>query len=479
MPSRVRFALCLAGLAYVAGLPYAALAQTTMSLREVVDRAVEQSLVVENAQQQLALDRATLRRDEFARYPTVSSQNSGGYQFGFAIDPTTNILEQQTIGFLNLSLDANATLFSGGRINKSIAQSRAQLAASESSVAAAEQDVALQAAQLYLESLLAREAEGNANLLRDQFAAQLRVLGSRIAAGQVAPVDSFELAANVARQDQVLIAARNQQRLARLRLAQLLRLPPDQELRLASAETLDLDAVLLAEVTPAELFAAARDRQPNLRAAQLAEEAAALGVDVARAGYYPTLSAFGQANTRFSSQAVRRSQGDEVIVEQDLVFDGQAVTVGFPQRPLLLEEIPFTEQLSDFFGQAVGLSLRIPIFSQGQNDAAVARARVAVDQARTRREQAELDLRIDTEQALLSAQNARAEVAAARRALNAAQASYDTAVRRAEFGAGSNFDLSDQQLLLEQAQNALLQARYQYVFNAKVVDFYLGRPLSL
>ena len=450
-----------------------------MSLAEVVERAVAQSLIVDAARQRVTGARIDVRESELSRYPSLALQNSGGYQFGLNVDPTTNLLERQTIGFLNFSLDANATLYAGGRIKNSIARNRASVAAAEAELEASEQDVSLEAARLYLETLLAKEAQGNAELLRDQAQARLRALNARIEAGALAPVQRFEPESTVARQEQRVIAAENAARLSRLRLAQLLRLAPDEELRLAMTETLDFDAVLLPEVTAAELYAAALKRQPSVRAARLSEDAAVLGVEVARAGYFPTLSAFGQANTRYSSQAIERVEGDPELRDQTVIFNGQEVTLGFLSPTVALVEPGLTDQLSDFFGQAVGLSLRIPVFTQGRNDAAVGRARNFAEQARTQREQAELELRSETEQALLNAVNARAEVAAARRALDAAQASYDAAVRRVEFGAGNDFDLTDQQLLLEQAQNALLQARYQYVFNAKVVDFYLGRPLSL
>ena len=461
-------------------LTASAITAQTMTLREVVDRAVEQSLLVEGAEQELALSRVDLRQTERSRYPSLALQNSGGYQFGLNVDPTTNLLERQTIGFLNFSLDAGATLYGGGRINNTLKQNRASVAAAEASLADRRQDVALQATQLYLEALLAAEALDNAELLRNQIAAQLRTLEGRITAGQLAPVDRFESDARLARQEQAVVAAGSARRLAVLRLEQLLRLPPGTSLEVSVPETLDLDGVQVPDVDAAALYAAARDRQPGVRAAELSQEAAAAGIEVAKSGYRPTLNAFGQANTRYSSQAIRRvPDGTATISEQTVLFNGQEVTFGFPQPNLAIEEIPLTEQLSDFFGQAVGLSLRIPIFSQGQNDATLARAETRLAQARLQREQEELDLRSETEQALLNARNARAEVAAARRALAAAQAAFDAATRRAELGAGNDFDLSDQQLLLEQAQITLLRARYQYVFNAKVVDFYLGRPLTL
>ncbi len=451
-----------------------------MTLQQVVDRAVEQSLSVDNAEQELAAGAAELRQSRLARYPSLAAQGNGGYQFGLNVDPTTNSLKQQSIGFMSYSLDAFATLYQGGRLNNTIARNRASLAAAEATVAARKQDIALQAAQLYLEALLAEEGRRNAETLVAQTTSQLARVDARIAAGRLAPVERFELAATLARQEQSVVTSGNAQALAVLRLAQLLRLPSEQPLQLASAEAFDLDAVTLEEVASAELVEAARARQPALRAAQFNEQAAAYGTELARAGFRPTVSIFGQANTRYSSAA--RSfidDGTEVANEQRIVFNGQEQTITFLQRGFSQRRTPFGQQLNDFFGQSVGLQVRIPIFSQGQNTAALARAESFREQASIQRAQAELDFRIEVEQALLNARAARAEVAAARRALAAAQASLEAAERRLELGAGAELDLSDQQLLLEQAQIALLRARYQYVFNAKVVDFYLGRPLAL
>ena len=476
MPAPRRLPLLAAATAFAT-----ALAGQPMTLREVVDRAVAQSLIVDGAEQRLSASRVELRRSELARYPSLAFQSGGGFQFGLNVDPTTNLLEQQTIGFTNFSLDAGATLYAGGRLRNAVKRDRAGLAAAEAELAAARQDIALQTTQLYLEALLATEAVGNAENLRDQAASRLRTITGRVGAGQAAPADQLQPEAELARQEQAVVSARNARELARLNLEQLLRLPPGERLELSAPETLGLDAVALADVTPAELYAAAAERQPDLRAARLGEEAARYDVEVAKAGYRPTVSAFGQANTRYSSQAIRRAadDGPPVIESQTVIINGQEVELGFPQPNIRLEDIPLTDQLSDFFGQAVGLNLRVPIFSQGLNDASRGLAEARAEQARIDRERAELELRTATEQALAGARNARAEVAAARRALDAAERAYAAAQRRTELGAGTGFDITDQRLLLEQAQITLLRARYQYVFNAKVVDFYLGRPLEL
>ena len=457
-----------------------AAAQTPMTLQEVVDRAVTRSLLVDNAELQLAQSRVDLRQNELSRYPSLSAQGSGGYQFGLNIDPTTNTLQQQALGFMSYSLDAGVNLYQGGRIRRSIAQSRANIAASEATVESRRQDVALQAAQFYLEVLLAGEEAAAADTRLAQARAQLDRTTRLIAGGQLAPVDSFELAAQLARQAQGAQAARNAEALARLRLGQLLRLTAGETLALAPAGSLDLDAVQLPDVTTAELYSSAVARQPAVRAAQLNVAAAELGIAVARSGYLPTVSAFGQLNTRYSSQAVEFQSDNTIAVNTEKVLiNGSEVEIGFPRPGGALVEKPIGDQFRDFFGQALGLSVRVPIFSNGQNRAAVDRAQLAVDLARLQETQAEQDVEIAVGQALQAARNARAEVEAARRALRAAQAAADAAERRSTLGAGSSFELTNAQILLEQAQVTLLRARYQYVFNAKVVDFYLGRPLAL
>ncbi len=455
-------------------------AQEALGLQAVVDRAVEQSLLVDNAELQLLQSRVDLRQNELSRYPSLSANGNAGYQFGLNVDPTTNTLRQQALGFMSYSLDAGVNIYQGGLIKRSIAQNRASIAASEASIEGARQDVSLQAAQFYLEALLAGEELTAAQSRVAQARAQLDRVDRLIAGGQLAPVERFELDAQLARQEQAVLAATNARSFALLRLGQLLRLPAGTPVNIAPSETLDFDAVVLEDISQAALYAAARERQPKIRSAKLSAQAAQLGIDVAKTRYLPTIGAFGQLNTRYSSEAPEfTSDGTFEYVTQPAQINGVDVLFGIPQAGGSATTKPVGDQFRDFFGQSVGLSLRVPIFSNGQNKSAVERARLAVDRANLQVTQAELDLEIEVGQALQAAQNARAEVAASRRAVEAAQAAYNAAERRAALGAGSTYDFTNAQILLEQAQVALLRARYQYVFNAKVVDFYLGRPLSL
>ena len=452
----------------------------TLTLKQAVEQAVEQSLDVQQAKLQLRSDEITLHNTELSRYPSINFRTTGGYQFGLSVDRTTNALVQQSSGFLTPSLDASAPIYQGGRIRRTIIQNRSQIAASEANVEVAQQNVSLQVAQNYLEALLAKEELYAAETRLKEAKAELDRFTKLIAAGSAAQVGQLELQSTVARLEQGLVTAKNQLQLSELRLKQLIRMPIDEVLTLLDPNTIDFDAINLQPVSGVELYQAALSRQPSIRAAEFGEVAAAQGIDVAKSAFYPSISAFGQLDTRYSTEAFRPT-GDPTfdISEQTVFVNGQQVTLGIQQPNFMLERIPIGTQFNQFFGQAVGLSLNVPIFNAGQNQANLERAKLQLETAKQATETQRQLLEIEVEQAYQNALAGKADVEAAKRALEAATTSFEALKRRQEIGAASAYELTNSQLLLEQAQARFLQARYQYLFNVKVVDFYLGRPLDL
>lgn len=475
--------LLRAGLAVFLGLVLASVGHTqALSLREAVDRAIAASFLVEEGELQLTADRVALRTTQLGRYPNLSIGGSAGYQFGRTIDPVTNDFVSQEIGTNTWNINAAVPLYQGGLIRRTIKQNRARIAASEASAEDIRQDVALAAAQAYLNVLLTTEAAQIIDSRLVQGDKELARIDALVVAGQLPPADRFEPASVLANTQRELVVARNAVQSARLSLRQLLRTPPGDSLTLPPPDASYLDAVALPAVNPGDLYVEAVSDQPAVRAATLREEAAEAGVAVARAGYLPTVGAFGQLRTNASTQAFSFPvfTGGTTIVNQTFFIDGQPVTVGVPQPEQLPSADPtYFDQLSENFGQSVGLQLNVPVFNNGQTRAAVERAELEVVRARLSSERERQEFENDVQQAYQAAVAARAEVAAAREALAAARTAADAARRRAELGAGSPFELTNAQALLAQAETTLLRARYQFLFNAKVVDFYLGNPLTL
>ncbi len=450
-----------------------------LTLKQAVDVAIERSLAVEQGTLQMKGDEISLYQAKMAQYPNLSAGAGVGLQFGLGVDPTTNNLVQQQIGFNSFNVNAGATLYQGGRIRNTIAQSKQQLASSMANVEATKQDISLQVAQLYLQAILSKEELIAANSRLTDAEQQLDRILRLIQAGSAAPADRFELESNLARQQQAVTQSENAVSLALLQLRQLLRMPAGEQIDVVSPETIDFDAIRVPVVTPEALYQTAINSQPSIRAAVLAEEAALTGIDVAKSNYYPTLSAFGQLDTRFSTSAQTLAGTNSIVVSQPVTIDGQPSTLGTSQTVPIFEDQPYFDQLNNFFGQTVGLNLRIPIFSNGLANSAVERAKLSLAQSQLATLQEKQAVEIDVQQALQNAVAAMSDVEASTRAFQAAEAAYNAAQKRIDLGAGSTFELTSAQILLEQAQVTLIRARYQYLFNVKVVDFYLGRPLQL
>jgi len=452
----------------------------TLTLKKAVDIAVERSLAVEQSVLQQRSDEIQLNQSKLNQYPRVSAGSNLGYQFGLNVDPTTNDLVQQRIGFNSFNINAGATLFAAGRIRNSIAQGKQLVASSQAAVDASRQTVSLLTAQNYLEVILAKEQlnVSNSNLkTSEQDLDRIRRL---IEAGSAAPVEQYDVESRVARQTQLVTQNQNAVALALLRLRQLLRMSADEQIEVVAPEAIDFEQVQIPATTSAALYQSALTRQPSIRSVQLAEEAAATGIKVAKADYYPTLSAFGQMDTRFSSAAQEVDNFELQNIEQPVTINGTQALLGTVQPTnFTFVNTPYGSQLRDFFGQSIGLSLQVPIFNNGLTNARVEQAKLGLLRAQLATLQEKQSLEIDVQTALQQAIAAKAEVDASQGALSAAQKAFEAAQKSLALGAGSTFDLTNAQLLLEQAQIALIRARYQYLFNVKVVDFYLGRPLQL
>ena len=92
---------------------------------------------------------------------------------------------------------------------------------------------------------------------------------------------------------------------------------------------------------------------------------------------------------------------------------------------------------------------------------------------------AEQTLRREIEQAWVNADAAYAKYGAAEKALAAARVAFAYEERKAEAGRSTLFDFNDAKTRMQKAEADLAQARYEFVFRQKILDYYRGEPLTL
>lgn len=449
------------------------------TLGRAVEYATNNNLQVRGSAYSRDIAELNLGQARRNRLPNVSGSSNVSYQLGRTVDPTSNSFAQQNILSQNISVQGSQLLYGGGQIANGIRQGEVDYRAAQLDYRVAANDVALQVANSFLSVVLLREQLTNARQQLALTEEQLANTEKLIRAGSVPGAERYDILATRATNQSTIVSLENQERQALLDLQLLLELDPRPDFDLVAPDLAVSEEELFGDYETARVLEAARTTQPTIQAAQLREESARLGEEVARAALRPTVSLFANLSTNYSNLARRFTEGSTIFVPTEVQFMDNVTTIGFPQRTGTFDDVGYLDQLNENFGQLVGVSLNVPIYGQGRNRNGVALARVQRLQAELQREQATNQLRSDVERALNDLRAARESYRAAGVALEAARVAYDNTDRRFRAGAGNSLELTTASNRLEQARTELTRSKFQLLFNREVIQFYLGQGLSL
>jgi len=426
-----------------------------------------------------------LTQSKAGMYPTANM--GGGYTnlWGRSIDPTTNLFSNQRIESLGLQLSANYTLYSGSQRRNSVKRSRLNLASASFDLEKARNDVMLNVTLEFLSVILNIELYENAQLQLEITKAQLETTSKQVQVGALPYSSELDLIAQVESNEVQVINAENNVRIAFLRLKQLLLLPADTPFEI---EIPDIGNMIIEpeSVTANAVYETAQTIMPEVKSADMQVESAEFGVKIARGGMDPALTLGGNMYTNYSSARLNR------VVDGDPTI--QTIPIGYVevpdpfnvQLPVFTDvEVPPTEpytvgtQLGDNWSYSVSLNLYIPIFNGFQTRSQHQRAKIYSEQSQILAQQTRQTLRQTIELAYTDAQAASKTYNASLKQVESLEESFRAAEKSYNLGAMNIYDYQVASNNLFRARSDLLRARYNYIFTTKVLDFYLGKPLSL
>ncbi|GAA4023929.1 TolC family protein [Hymenobacter glaciei] len=473
----------------VLGVPAAAAPTGPWTLQAAVDYALAHNLTVQasdlNAQQQLT----SVRLNRAALLPSLGLSGTQGFNFGTNRDPFTNQFQQLNVRSNNFALQGQATLFSGFQLRNTIKQGVLEAEATRFDVEKARNDLSLNVASSFLQLLLAQELIRASEARLSTTQAQVSRSEKLLKAGAVAEGNVLDSRAQLAGEERTLVTAQNQLALAQLSLVQLLNLDPAAAGRFSVVAPTLPDPATLAPASdaldPNATFEMARQRQPEIKAADLRVNSAQRGLEIARGSYYPRLTVAGGVQTGFSSA---RTQFLRTVGEPIPVPVLQNVGGNYMPSPYVLlspqvtsEALPyrFFDQLADNRGEFLQFSLNVPILNGLQTRVGVQRAQITVQQATLRAEQVKLQLRQTIQQSYADALAAQRRYAASSRQVEALSLAFRNAEIRFNNGLLNGTDFNIARNNLTAAQSDMIQAKYEFFFRYKVLDFYQGKPLTL
>jgi outer membrane protein len=193
------------------------------------------------------------------------------------------------------------------------------------------------------------------------------------------------------------------------------------------------------------VFAKAVESRPEIKSADYQLRSAETQLKIAKGALYPTLSAFGGIGDRYSSS-----------------YDAS-----------------FLDQLKGNSGENLGLSLDIPIFSKFQNRTNIENSKLQILNRKLELESAKKNLRKEIEQAYTNALAALKRYNANQVAVKSMQESFRYIEEKYSVGRVNSVEYNDAKSKLAIAQSDLIQAKYDFIFRSKILDFYNGIPIQL
>ncbi|WP_237144339.1 TolC family protein [Pontibacter pamirensis] len=451
------------------------------SLEEAVSYARANNLQVRRSLLNRELAKTDLNQSKFGRLPSLNGGSSYNFNFGTYVDPTTSELRSEESRTNNWQLNASVPLFAGFQQVNTIKQNEIELRASEQDVLSAQNDITLQIINSYLNILFADELIKISQQTKDLTQQQLDRTRILFKAGSVAENAVLDLESQFAADDLELINAQNQRDFSRLTLMQVLNLSTSDDFQIVVPEIPepDQDPVL---INGQQVYEVALQTLPAIQGADLRVLSAAKGLEVARGAYYPRLSMFAGYNTFYSSARDFRFPEEGALRPTPIGFTDSEGTNPFiiytPATTFRRETYAYFDQLQDGVGKNFGFSLQVPIFNGLQVRSNVQRAKLQQQDAQLNADIARNNLRQTIEQAYVDALAAQRRYTSAKEQLRAAEKNYSNAQLRLNSGVINTVDFNIIANNYRAAQSNLLQAKYEYTFKLKVLDFYQGEDIS-
>ncbi len=457
--------------------------ETSWDLRRCLEYALENNLSLQQAQLNLESNGIELERNRASRYPNLNAGFGFGSNFGYTVNPFTNEFTSQGIQSLNGGIQSNITVYQFGRITQSITQAEVNQQVSRLDLHQAEYDLMLNVTLAYLDIIRNQELVKSAEIQVGSTRQQRDRTARLVEAGSLPRADLLQIEAQIATDELNLLNTRNQLETAFLTLMQLLQLDPAQPFGIQAVEA-EIPVNDIFELEMTEIYAIAEGTMPSVASADLQVRSAQLGENIAKTGLLPSISASGSVGTGWASGRSIPSGRQITILDTASVFASlggsafQEIRLANSFVSPEFVDYSFGNQVSDNINASFNLSLNIPIYNRFQNEAAIQQAGISRKQAELTALQERQRLEQTIQQAYVQARSAYGTYTSTQKQLTALELAFQNTERQFNLGAANSLEYLVAKNNLERARNDLVQAKYAYLFRAKVLDFYQGKPLD-
>ncbi|WP_405247398.1 TolC family protein [Cellulophaga sp. Asnod2-G02] len=424
------------------------------TLQECVEYAVDNNLTIE--QFELDLQNVQLEKSDALGdfLPNLNASSSVSGNTGLSFDPTTNQAVTTTIFTATGGFSSNVTLFDGLRNLHRYNRAKLNAISSQYRLDNLKDDIRLNVANAYLQVLSNKESLRVFNAQYAVTQQDLKRTKELVEAGVVARGDLLEVEATAATQEQQIVNAENSIIISKINLAQLLQITAYENFDIVD-ESFEIPPSEVLTNSPKTIYDKALTFRNDIKLSEMNVDIAEKDLKISKGALLPTLGAFFNYNTRYSSQ------------QQFDAGTGQFFRDSFRDQLWINDGISYGAQLS------------IPIFNGFTVKNNIKRSKIGIDRAKNQLEQDKLALETTINQAYVDVKSFAKAYEAAEKTVEARRLAFEYSKERFDVGLMNSFDYSQAQSRVDDAEAQLIRTKYDYIFRLKVLEFYFGMPITL
>ena len=426
-------------------------AQKNMSLQQCVDFALENSYAVKQKMLEKESNYIQLKARKMSIVPSLGANIGQTFDFGRAQLPDY-MMVNTTQATTSFSVWMSMDVFQGLRTHHQIQSDKLNLEATLFDIEDAKENIELTVTAYYLQVLLNKEIlevlKAQVVLAQEQVD-RIQVLVNN---GKSSDAELYAAKSSLATDQLSVVEAENSVRLSLLDLAQLMNYPDVAHFNIViQDDNSGIDEILNKNINVNAVVDNALENRPAIKAALTRIEQAKRDIKLYQSGWYPTLA----LNASFGTGYYFRFK--EIEFQPNL---------------------PFGEQFKNNARESLGLTLSIPIFDKLSTHYNVKQQKIRVKSQELQLEEIKRNLIKSIEQAYVNAVAAKEKYLSSQAANAATKIAFEYEEVKYNAGSSTNYEYSDAKNKYLKAQSNLIQAKFDFLFRVKILEFYGNQDIT-
>lgn len=422
------------------------------TLEECITYAIEHNIDLKQKEQDQESRKVDLSTSKNSWLPSLNASLGQNFDFGRSPSKTGVIVDQNSANS-SFYLQTSMPIFDGFKIPNDIKARKLDLMAATENLNKAKEDLAINVASYFVEALYNKELLTVAELQAALSTEQVTRTESLVNAGKVPLSQLYDIKAQQAKDEASLTEAKNNVNLSLLNLAQMLELErTGQSLDISVPEIEDAIEKYMTSILPPDVvYNNAVAVKPQIKEQEYLLESQKKMLKVAQAGYFPKLD----FSASYSNGYYHYSGGTDIVNSS------------------------FNDQLNQNGRKTIGFSLSIPLFNRFQTRNNVRSSRIAILNRELMMKNSKKVLYKEIQQAYFNATAAQEKYKATGKSVLASKEAFGYAENKYNAGKSTVYEYSESKTKYSQSLSEQIQAKYNYIFRAKILDFYNGIPIKL